>query len=563
MSIHLSVARLNTLTYSALSLLFSCSIVQANDIYQFKTVLRTDIATAGIGGMRGVGTQTLNLSGISGRVTEAYLYWHGPTNSANTSANATVTLDGASITGINIGLSNDNCWGFSNSQAYRANVTTVIRAKGNGAYALTNFVKPGGVDINGASLVVFFDDLNPNNDRDIVIFEGNDSNINNPFDAPGWNVRLNRIQYAAGTARIQVHVSDGQVFLDDAVSANSTVLVGAGPVFQGALGPSTQNGSLWDIRDFNVTSLLTPGFNNIQLTTGVNGDCLSLVIAIVDLPAGTAPCVSGGASVSEPITGFPSCGPAAPLSPRWGRFGVRSVLESDAGEKLELECVASGVNYYALYYTSPSGAKNRVGLCPFEGGCNSTFFRHSGDRNANGKPDCFAGTFWRSRDYSNNDIPNPWTGARSESPAVLDHAVSIFDAANNNLTKKNYSFSYAAGPPVVGCLPAAPAEGPLLNLQIIDPPVGPATETFFNSVIALLNEQPSPRQPMSESPFSLADLNRDGTRTPADLQIFQAAFGTCQGMSTRYNSNADFDEDQCVTLKDYQIFLDLYNATAQ
>jgi hypothetical protein len=265
---------------------------QANDIQRFKTVFATDVAYAGFGGLRDNGTGTLNLSGVSGHVTEAYLYWHGPTDSTDSSANATVKFKGANVTGTNIGVSSDNCWGFVNSQAYRANVTSLVT--GNGGYSLANFTKDSNsVNVNGVSLVVFFQDSNSSNNRDVVMFNGNDSNTHNTFDADGWNVSLPGINYKSGNASMDMHVSDGQSFPDDAVKVNGTVIAPAGSVFDGNTVPgnpdTTHGGLLWDIRSFNVTSLLHPGSNTLTLTTGQNSDCLSLIMAAVNLPAGAAP----------------------------------------------------------------------------------------------------------------------------------------------------------------------------------------------------------------------------------------------------------------------------------
>ena len=278
-------------------------------IRRVTTIFNTDYTSAGVGGLRDIGSGTIMLSGVSGSVTRALLYWHGPTNSdpttaAGAAANATVAVNGNTIVGRNIGASSDNCWGYANSQAYVADVTGLVQSTGNGSYALTRFgngTTPSGVNTNGASLIVFFNDGNPNNNRDVVLYEGNDSNIDNPYDAPGWNVTLDGITYRSGTANMQLHVSDGQVFDDDAVVVNGRTLLTSGPVFQGDTtgnpgqrvrsannGPGN-NGSLWDIRDVPVTSLLSPGTNTLSLTTGVNADCLSLVSVLVDLPSGSAP----------------------------------------------------------------------------------------------------------------------------------------------------------------------------------------------------------------------------------------------------------------------------------
>lgn len=284
-------------------------LAQATDLTFFKTVFNTDFASAGFGGMRGLGTGNLTLSGVSGTITEAYLYWHGPSNAttaAAPTANATVNFNGTDVTGTFLGISSDNCWGFSNSLAYRADVTGLIT--GNGVYSLANFIKPG-IEINGVSLIVFFNDGDNTNNRDVVLFNGNDSNINNPHDASGWNITLAGINYTSGTAAAQFHVSDGQTFPDAAIIANSTTLVPAGNIFQGDSVPGTTslNGFLWDIKSFNVTSLLSPGLNTLNITSGVNSDCLSCILIAIDLPAGTAP------DQPPPTNGVPEPGTLALL----------------------------------------------------------------------------------------------------------------------------------------------------------------------------------------------------------------------------------------------------------
>lgn len=207
----------------------------ANDIQPFDTEFSTDFVSAGFGGIRGIGTGSLTLAGVSGPVTRALLYWHGPTNSTDPTANASVTFGGTPVTGTQIGFSDNNCWGFTNSQAYRADVTSLVA--GDGSYSLANFTKPN-AEINGVSLLVFFDDGNPANNRDIVLFDGNDSNIANAFDANGWNTTLSGINYSSGTANLQLYVSDGQSFADDALLLNGMTLAPAGPVFQGNTVPN-------------------------------------------------------------------------------------------------------------------------------------------------------------------------------------------------------------------------------------------------------------------------------------------------------------------------------------
>lgn len=275
------------------------------------TVFATDYETAGCGGMRNTGGCDVGLTIASvgaGSVSLALLYWHGPTNTTDPAANADVVFAGTPVSGVNLGFSDSNCWLFSNSQSYVADVTHLVSGDGN--YTLSGFGSTSVVNTNGASLLVFYDDGDASNDRDIVYFHGNDSNIDNPFDTPGWNVSLSGIDYSSGTAAMELHVADGQAFADDALILNGSVLVSAGFIFQGTSVPGdnngpTNNGNLWDIREFDVTSFLTPGPNSLSLTTGVLSDCLSLVVAVIDLPAGSAPTTNQPptADVGDPYAG--------------------------------------------------------------------------------------------------------------------------------------------------------------------------------------------------------------------------------------------------------------------
>lgn len=280
----------------------SYSISEAMSLIYSTTFYGTDFTSAGVGGMRdGTGSSAISLTGVTGTVTSALLYWHGPGTSADEMANANVTFGGTDITGNSLGLSSDNCWGYNNSKAYWTDVTSLV--SGDGTYSLDNFVKSG-ENINGVSLLVAFDDGNSANDRDVVFFHGNDSNIQNAYDADNWNISLTGINYSSGSAYLELHVGDGQEWLDDAISINSTELVPAGQIFAGDSTPpspydSSHAGNLWDIKQFDITSFLTPGINNLSMYSGVYSDCLSCVVAIIDLPAGAAPPPPG---VPEPST---------------------------------------------------------------------------------------------------------------------------------------------------------------------------------------------------------------------------------------------------------------------
>jgi hypothetical protein len=273
--------------------LAGASGASANSVTPFTTVFNADVAQFGFGGLRDNGTGTMEVTGITGPATQAFLYWHGPTNSDDPAANGVVSFGGQDVTGTNIGVGNDNCWAYANSQAYRADVTSIVT--GNGSYALANFVKNNNsVNANGASLVVFYDDGDPANDKDVALFDGNDSNEAFQDDPAGWDVNLPGIQYASGAGSMVLHVTDGQSFPDPSIIVNGTTVLPSGANFDGDTVPGNpagnRNGLLWDVRSFDVTSFLTPGPNTLHMTTGPNvSDCIALVLAEVILPAGSAP----------------------------------------------------------------------------------------------------------------------------------------------------------------------------------------------------------------------------------------------------------------------------------
>jgi hypothetical protein len=93
-----------------------------------------------------------------------------------------------------------------NSQSYRADVTSLV--SGNGTYSLANFIKAGppAADVNGASLVVFYNDGNTANDRNVALFNGNNSNFASSFDAEGWDITIPGVNYP-GEARVSTSSS--------------------------------------------------------------------------------------------------------------------------------------------------------------------------------------------------------------------------------------------------------------------------------------------------------------------------------------------------------------------
>jgi hypothetical protein len=259
-----------------------------------------DWASAGVSGVGAPGTGTITIGGIGGNpVGTARLYWHGIGNPAYT--NATVSIDGNPVVGTVIGTSSTNCWGTGNSVAYRADVTAFV--PGDGAYAIAGMSSgASGNSANGASIIVTFDDGNPLNDRDLGIFEGNDSdNAGFPGDGAGWHATLSPINYdGTSTVGLQLHGADGQNAGDGPVTLSTVngavVIPENSTTWDGISTPTAGSGrnghGLWDIHTDDITGAFggVPGVVALNLdgqTTG--GDCLGLVVALVDLPEGSLP----------------------------------------------------------------------------------------------------------------------------------------------------------------------------------------------------------------------------------------------------------------------------------
>jgi hypothetical protein len=271
-----------------------------------QTVNNTDFVQAGISGVGSDNSVSITVSGVSGTVTKALLYYHGigdPTYSPTG-----VAFNGVPVVPTNIGDSSTNCWGSGSSTAYRADVTAqVVLAGGNGTYSVDNLANGAGLSANGASLIVFFNDGNSTNNRDVALFEGNDSDVAGfPGDPSGWQATLSGINYTTGTAHASFHVADGQAAGDGDVTFTATPNVGGtnpltfpdnATTFDGNSLPDNGTGrlgpgqALWDINTFDITGLFnnTPGTYSIDLTHPIASDCLGLIVLALDFEAGALP----------------------------------------------------------------------------------------------------------------------------------------------------------------------------------------------------------------------------------------------------------------------------------
>ena len=118
-------------------------------------------------------------------------------------------------------------------------------------------------DINGVALVVFYTDATQSDDRNVVLWSGNDSNVAFGADPAGWDETLTGVPYSGGSASLDFVVGDGQNFADGALVVNGTTIAPAGSVFDGDTGPNYSGndagvtGSLWDVKSFDISSVLS------------------------------------------------------------------------------------------------------------------------------------------------------------------------------------------------------------------------------------------------------------------------------------------------------------------
>jgi hypothetical protein len=363
--------------------------------------------------------------------------------------------------------------------------------------------------------------------------------------------------YSAAAQSLPVHV----IAYDEAgnlVDDNTGNAIGTS--YDGAICAGDPNGDFCSFSKLNLESTA----NNIKRIQIIG--TVSNYFGIDNLSYCIARCTpEGDEAIKEEISGFGSCPPEGIKSPTWGQFGSKEELVADSGEKLQVECHDG--HYFLLLYTAPGEPTRKIGLCPFWSGCNSAYFWHSGDSDGNGKPDCFIRTRWISRDYGDNDrTPNSWTGEwdipleNLVPPKVhlLDWAESVFDANTGMLTKTDHKYEYVYGPPVVGCGGIPSPEGNLFDKTpvtstVIDPPVGPETEAFYDAVIENLLSQPPEPMPMGEDTTPKCDLNRDGICDDQDMLEFMANLGKCY-WELGYNPFADVDGNGCLTMSDLLYF---------
>lgn len=291
---------------------FMVGVAHATPISQARVAVNVDWCSAAISGTGG-GSGTINLGCAAGVVQSAYLYWHGIDISGAGAVydNENIMVNGNPVVGTSLGDATTNCWGAGSSRAFEADVTSLVA--GNGPYTITGLSNGAGHNSNGASLVVVYDDGDNTNNRDLVFFTGNDSNVADSFpgEDDGWHASLPGINYGGGSVGAEIHVADGQDFNDgdlefSTVNAPPLRIFESNVLYDGLSVPTAgtsraPNGQLWDVHGFDTTAafggipgLVTLnvdglGYTNPLPGSPASGDCLALVVMLLDLEPFSAP----------------------------------------------------------------------------------------------------------------------------------------------------------------------------------------------------------------------------------------------------------------------------------
>jgi len=275
---------------------------------------RIDFVVAGAGGMGASGalnggTGALSLSGVSGDVVLALLYWNGIDWESAADGfvggngdydQAEIVFDGNTITGTRIAsMGNNDCWGTPpndhSAGTFRADVTALVQARGNGEYGFSGLADGAGHSANGMSLIVYFNDGNAANDLHVDQYEGSLSS-----EESQWDLTF-PLDYLGGPVEAVLHVSDGQVVFSDGRLRFTTIpgipnstatsisylnnlpdglamWAGLSVPLMGHPRNSSATG-LWDIRRAPLTSMYGPRrlyTTSMSITSGP--DCVSLHI---------------------------------------------------------------------------------------------------------------------------------------------------------------------------------------------------------------------------------------------------------------------------------------------
>lgn len=228
------------------------------------------IAAAGVG-LAGRGTGPITTADIvltsvpvGATIVSATLYWMTIGGGQDT-----ITLDGTGVTGALVGQIGDTCWGADPGNSfYAADVSAIVT--GNGTFTVTDFPSAAvGLDSQGASVVVVYQDPADARDNLVVISQGIVGAVG-VGESRSHTIDGLTIPATADSATAVNIVGDGQTFPDQFFF--NSVPVGGSDPFPGA------DGEFWDTRVDDATAYIDEELTSFTTTLTQNSDCLAWAV---------------------------------------------------------------------------------------------------------------------------------------------------------------------------------------------------------------------------------------------------------------------------------------------
>jgi len=224
-----------------------------------------------------VGVVTVDSLPERSAITQAFLYWM----TIGGLGDDTVTFEGQTIVGTEVGSCEDTCWSIGPNFVYRADVSSIVTLPGD--YEISDVgdgVASGyTVDGQGATILTFYDDPGAENAGFVKIYEGARDNMSGPGTTVESFVTFDNLFIPTLPTRAEMtwSVGDSQSFPDGATTFEGNTL--AVDNFD-----ETEQGPLWDTDEWDVLPYLSVGQTEAEagLSVGGSSDCLAIGLAILE-----------------------------------------------------------------------------------------------------------------------------------------------------------------------------------------------------------------------------------------------------------------------------------------
>jgi len=264
----------------------------------YRTSLKGYYAAAGTG-MVYSGSGSITITGIplTATIRDAFLYFTVKTVGPPGSTISDGIFDGNPISGHTIGTDDDPCWSPPDtSTTYRADVTPFVY--GDGTYILEDFYYTvSGDGIDGASLVVIYEDPGSINCYDITIYDGN--KLLSPDiwgGTPSYDKILTGFSASMTFTHGEMTVLAGN---SQATGSDSTSLNWINVDINHYYG---SDGEFWDTDTWDVSSMISSGDIGAFFYSEIRIDCVNL--AAIILAVNSDSCLIPTPSITPTV--FPS-----------------------------------------------------------------------------------------------------------------------------------------------------------------------------------------------------------------------------------------------------------------